>query len=312
MLPIPFGNPQTYAGHSGVDYPVARGTIFRASGHGYVRGVAYSPRGGYYMYVKYDGYPAVGYHHMDGPSPFVVKGTEVWEGSPLGHVGSKGTNSTGPHLHSEVEGHASTDGYWRFFTRSRVVGGSPAGGGTTLPPTTPTPPPILPGAEMYIIRAEDRPAALIGPGYHYALNGEEAGNVGAVASKDTTVSTRQYDLCIAAATAGNVSGPVSGSFVAWSPNRPKALFGEGYYRELNAEESANAGSLYTNRNFSLNDRQYDLARSVAMTGGAPATAVVDYEKLAAEIASKLPSGSVTDPSAIAKAVRAEFAANPLK
>lgn len=308
MLPIPFGNPQTYAGHSGVDYPVARGTIFRASGHGYVRGVAYSPRGGYYMYVKYDGYPAVGYHHMDGPSPFVVKGTEVWEGSPLGHVGSKGTNSTGPHLHSEVEGYASTSGYWRFFNRNRVVGGSPAGGGTVTPPPTPI---TTPGAEMYIIRAEGRPAALIGPGYFRELNGEEAANVSAVASKDTTVNARQYDLSVSVATSGTTYGPAAGPFVASSPGRPKALFGDGYFRELSAEEAGNAGGLYTNRSFSLNDRQYDLARSVALTGSVPASAALDYDKLASAVASKLPAGSAIDAAAIAKSVRAEFKSDPL-
>lgn len=133
-LPMPFGNPATYAGHSGVDYPQARGTVFRASGHGRVRNIGKNARGGNYIWVKYDGIPAVGYHHMDTPTTLVRVGQEVWEGTPLGRVGSLGQFSTGPHLHSEVEGYGTTAGYWQFFDRNRVVGqASPAGGGSTTP-----------------------------------------------------------------------------------------------------------------------------------------------------------------------------------
>lgn len=134
MLPMPFGDPTTYAGHSGIDFPQARGTLFRASGHGRVRNIGRNERGGNYIWVNYDGYPAVGYHHMDRSSPYVVPGTEVWEGSPLGLVGSLGKYSNGPHLHSEVEGRATASGYWTIFDRSRVVGqGNPSGGGGSTP-----------------------------------------------------------------------------------------------------------------------------------------------------------------------------------
>lgn len=131
MLPMPFGNPNTYSGHSGIDFPQPRGTVFKASGHGRVRNVGKNTRGGNYVWVNYDGYPAVGYHHMDSPTPLVRAGSEVWEGTPLGYVGSLGQFSTGPHLHSEVEGRASAAGYWTVFDRNRVVGqGSSSGGGS--------------------------------------------------------------------------------------------------------------------------------------------------------------------------------------
>lgn len=143
MLPMPFSRWTTYPGHSGIDFPYARGTVFRASGHGYVRNMGYNSRGGYYLWVKYDGYPAVGYHHQDSPSTLVRVGSEVWEGTPLGKVGSLGQYSDGPHLHSEVEGRASAAGYWTVFDKNRVVGATPGGGGgggsTTPPKPTPNP-----------------------------------------------------------------------------------------------------------------------------------------------------------------------------
>ncbi len=145
MLPIPFGNPNTYAGHSGVDYPVPRGSVIRASGPGTVVTRARNDAGGFYVFVKYDALPyPVGYHHMDSHNGVPAVGTRVQEGSQLGFVGSLGARSTGPHLHSEVSGHRTTAGYWQFFDRNRVVGsgsGSSSGGGspTLTPPTTATP-----------------------------------------------------------------------------------------------------------------------------------------------------------------------------
>lgn len=126
-LPIPFGNPATYPGHSGVDFGQPRGTIFRASGPGAVTTRAHNSRGGYYIWVRYDNGPHVGYHHMDSHVGCPPVGARVSEGTQLGYVGNSG-RSTGPHLHSEVEGHATTDGYWQFFDASRVVGSSSGGG----------------------------------------------------------------------------------------------------------------------------------------------------------------------------------------
>lgn len=140
-LPIPFNNPATYVGHSGVDYAQARGTTFRASGPGRVVSRGRNSRGGFYIWVQYDAGPLVGYHHMDSHAGCPALGARVVEGTPLGHVGNTG-NSTGPHLHSEVSGHATTAGYWRFFDPTRVVGsGSASGGGTNPTPSKPNPDP---------------------------------------------------------------------------------------------------------------------------------------------------------------------------
>lgn len=122
-LPIPFSNPATYPGHSGVDYAQRRGTPFLASGPGRVTTLSRNARGGFYIWVKYDAIgPEVGYHHMDSHNGCPPVGSRVSEGTRLGYVGNTG-NSTGPHLHSEVAGHRTTAGYWKFFDSSRVVGG---------------------------------------------------------------------------------------------------------------------------------------------------------------------------------------------
>ena len=126
-LAIPFSNPATYVGHSGVDFAQPRGTRFRASGPGVVEGRWSNARGGNLFGVKYDGYPSVFYAHLDSYADVPAPGTRVNEGDIIGRVGNTG-NSTGPHLHMEVEGYATTAGFWRFFDRNRVVGG---GGGWT-------------------------------------------------------------------------------------------------------------------------------------------------------------------------------------
>lgn len=154
LLPIPFSNPYTYAGHSGVDFPQGRGTAFKASGPGRVTSIDYAPRPGHTVWVKYDNGPLVGYCHMDRRTTDVWLNRRVEEGTILGRVGSLGTASTGPHLHVEVSGYATTAGFWRFFDRNRVVGqGSGSGGGSV--PFPPTPAPIIPKPEdkMYIARS---------------------------------------------------------------------------------------------------------------------------------------------------------------
>lgn len=130
-LPIPFDNPATYDGHSGVDYPQPRGAVIRASGPGTVTTLSRNARGGFYIWVQYDEGPLVGYHHMDSHAGCPPRWSRVREGTQLGYVGNSGY-STGPHLHSEVSGHASTAGYWRFFDPRRVVG---HGGGNITPAT---------------------------------------------------------------------------------------------------------------------------------------------------------------------------------
>ena len=115
-----------------MDFAQIRGTPFRASGPGVVSSIDYSPRAGHTVWVRYDNGPNVGYCHMDYRTSNVRVGQRVSEGTILGLVGSLGLASTGPHLHVEVAGHATTAGFWKFFDRNRVVGqGSTAGGETT-------------------------------------------------------------------------------------------------------------------------------------------------------------------------------------
>lgn len=122
-LKIPFNNPATYAGHSGVDFPQARGTIVRASGPGVVQGRWSNSRGGNLFAIKYDGYPPVYYAHLDNYDLVPQQGTRVNEGDAVCRVGNTG-NSTGPHLHMEVEGRATTAGFWTIFSDIVVGGGS--------------------------------------------------------------------------------------------------------------------------------------------------------------------------------------------
>lgn len=121
-LDIPFDNPATYRGHSGVDYAQRAGTPFRASDNGVVVSLGFNSRGGYYIWVSYDSIAFnVGYHHMPSHDACPARGSRFNYGDQLGVVGNTG-NSTGPHLHSEVAGHATTEGYWKFFNRDKVIG----------------------------------------------------------------------------------------------------------------------------------------------------------------------------------------------
>lgn len=273
-LPIPFGNPATYKGHSGVDYPGHAGEVIRASGPGSVVSRGRNDRGGFYVWIQYDNGPLVGYHHMNSHLGVPSLRDRVDIGSQLGFVGWSGRvvppGRAGVHLHSEVSGHATTAGYWKFFDPNRVVGSGSSAGGGEVPPAPPTPSPVTNGDEMYIIRAEGRPATLVGPGYAHPLDQESAGNIGAIVSKDTTVNPRQFDLCVAAATSGTVSGARDGAIIMSSPNRKKALIAPGFVRELSVEEADNSATLFTNRSYVVNDRQYDLAVSIALTGRVPA------------------------------------------
>lgn len=137
-LPIPFARWTTYQGHSGVDFPQSSGTPFKASGNGVVDAIGVSPRAGHTVWVTYDaeyGSPRVGYVHMNSRTPYVYVGQRVSEGTVLGLVGYGGhvvpPGPAGAHLHAEVQGHATSAGFWKFFDPNRVVGdGSSSGGGS--------------------------------------------------------------------------------------------------------------------------------------------------------------------------------------
>ena len=150
LLPIPFSNPYTYAGHSGVDFPQPKGTPFRASGPGYVSSIDYSIQASHTVWVQYDNGPNVGYCHMDFRTTDVAMWGRVYGGTILGRVGKLGKRSTGYHLHVEIAGHATTAGFWKFFDPNRVVSqGSTAGGETPMP--TPAPIKLPEGGNMFLI-----------------------------------------------------------------------------------------------------------------------------------------------------------------
>lgn len=132
-LAMPFDNPATYPGHSGVDFAGHAGEPFPASAPGVVTWLGRNTRGGYFIWVRYDDGPAVGYHHMNSHAGCPRVGERFVAGQRLGYVGWSGhvvpAGRAGAHLHSEVEGHATTDGYWKFFDRTRVVGSGSAAGG---------------------------------------------------------------------------------------------------------------------------------------------------------------------------------------
>jgi len=142
MLPAPFGNPYTYPGHSGVDFPQPLGTRILASGPGRIHYRGWlNARAGWTASVDYGGGLIVGYCHMPDIGAVPPVGTLVDEGTRIGLVGSSGS-STGPHLHLEIlsgAGAGTYEGVWRHFDRNRVVGataGTPAGT-ITQPVTAP-------------------------------------------------------------------------------------------------------------------------------------------------------------------------------
>lgn len=133
-LPMPFPNPSTYPGHSGVDFAQPAGTPILASGPGRIVRLSHSTGGGYWTVVKYDGVgPEIGYAHQPRNRRAPAPGTRVAAGTRIGTVGSTG-NSTGPHVHVEILGIATYAAVWNYFTRSRVVGrGSATSGNVGAP-----------------------------------------------------------------------------------------------------------------------------------------------------------------------------------
>jgi len=134
-LAMPFDDPTTYKGHSGVDFGEATNTPILASGPGKINWSGYvNERAGYGVIVEYDQYKGIEflYCHQPKNGPRPKKDSRFVLGGFLGGVGSTGSRSTGPHLHLEVlngKGAHTYDGVWLYFDKSRVVGdGSTAGG----------------------------------------------------------------------------------------------------------------------------------------------------------------------------------------
>lgn len=137
-LLMPFSNPTTYAGHSGIDYGVPTGTPVRSSQPGViVESRWFNKRSGYMRALRHDnGIIEKGYHLRDLSGPGI--GTYVPPGTPWAYTGNTGTMTTGPHLHHEIwlnDWLRSGDGYWLYVDRGVWVGqGSTSGGGSTAFP----------------------------------------------------------------------------------------------------------------------------------------------------------------------------------
>lgn len=122
----------SYNGHSGIDYPYPMWHPIPATGDGYISARGSNDRGGYFAYVIYDDGQVEGNFHLpdhSGPG----EGTRVSEGTVVGYVGSTG-NSTGPHLHHEVEypqgNRREPPDYWNCMLQGSGEYVSGGGGGS--------------------------------------------------------------------------------------------------------------------------------------------------------------------------------------
>lgn len=126
-LAMPFSDPSTYPGHSGVDFGQASGVDILASGPGTVNYAGYlNEKAGYGVTVSYDQYPGVEfmYCHQLSSCARPLAGSRFGNLGHLGSVGSTG-HSTGPHVHLEVtigQGAHTYDGVWLYFDKENWIG----------------------------------------------------------------------------------------------------------------------------------------------------------------------------------------------
>lgn len=196
-FPMPFDNPRTYPGHSGVDFPQNRGTPIRASGPGRVLRLPKTDAGGHWTTILYDNGVTVGYAHQDNPVTVVKVGERVREGTVIGYVGSLGRRSTGPHLHMERIGHGTYAAMMAILDTSRVVG-------TPAPASTPKTVPASPEEDE-----EDMYIANVKNGNFYMVIGKQAHALGAASgARESGIPIINYvdDWAVKQLKAGGVTG----------------------------------------------------------------------------------------------------------
>jgi hypothetical protein len=109
---LPFGNPNLSDGwgstccgrtnpHRGVDFPQPKGKPIPAVADGVVRRNEFNGCLGNSLVLEHADGMFSGYAHMVGASGLAI-GTVVKRGDIVGHVGSTGTCTTGPHLHLTI------------------------------------------------------------------------------------------------------------------------------------------------------------------------------------------------------------------
>lgn len=151
-LAMPFSNPYTYPGHSGIDYGVWYGSPIRSSQAGRItRSEWFNDRSGYMRELDHgNGVCERAYHIEDLDGPRI--GATVGAGVTWAWSGNTGSLTTGPHLHHEIWVNGvlkSGNEYWWYVDRNHYVGDGTLAGGGSKP--LPTPEPIIPldrGAEM--------------------------------------------------------------------------------------------------------------------------------------------------------------------
>lgn len=136
-LQMPFNNPTTYDGHSGVDFGQPMNKLILSSAEGIIRWSGYvNDRAGYGVVVEYDGINAEFlYAHQPVSAPRPNRNARVGRGGSLGLVGNTG-RSKGPHLHLEVtegQGAHTYEGVWLYFDKNRVIGDGSASGDSGKP-----------------------------------------------------------------------------------------------------------------------------------------------------------------------------------
>jgi murein DD-endopeptidase MepM/ murein hydrolase activator NlpD len=88
--------------HRGTDFAAPMGTPIMASGDGVITRARWCGGGGNCVKIKHNSSYSTIYAHMKNFGRGIREGVRVKQGQVIGYVGSTG-NSTGPHLHYEVE-----------------------------------------------------------------------------------------------------------------------------------------------------------------------------------------------------------------
>lgn len=190
------------------------------------------------------------------------------------------------------------DNYYDPGVEILVYKATTAGGGGAKPFPTPDPVEKKEVEEMIAFKSPGRrPVAVDGNGYRL-LTDEEWGNFWGTKYEG---NDRQYDLNYSIRAGITPWVDPRQAFVGKgaSADRPLTLFAPGYIKVLTEEEAAN--NPFTNRVVVGNDRQYDLWVNQAISGKG-FSAVINPSGLTVTV----------DSTKIAKAVRAEFATDPLK
>ncbi|RWZ52942.1 M23 family metallopeptidase [Labedella phragmitis] len=87
--------------HAAQDYPVGAGTPFLAIADAVVQSVFWTDKGGWWITCRRPNGDTFGGCHLR-EKPAFKPGAVVKEGRTIGHVGSTGSATTGPHLHFTV------------------------------------------------------------------------------------------------------------------------------------------------------------------------------------------------------------------